>query len=181
MNEAETEPEVNDDDEVLALYREHSRKMVGWIIRTYQLPAAEAEAITTDVFLIVRRKWAQIRGTYPRSYAYTIAGRLAAKRAGRAWRDERQHHHGEIDVADDHDDINAVITKLAISQAIEKLPPAQRDVITARHIEGLSIQETAQRLGISQALVKSRTHEGMNALRRRFVEPTRNRRGEEEQ
>ena len=60
-------------------------------------------------------------------------------------------------LADPVDFTANVDLSLSIGSALCELPPAQRDVIVAVDVEGLSYQEAARRLGISQGTVKSRT------------------------
>jgi RNA polymerase sigma-70 factor (sigma-E family) len=50
--------------------------------------------------------------------------------------------------------------------AIAKLPPGQRKAVVLRHFLGLSVEETANDLGISSGTVKSQTSDGLAALRR---------------
>jgi RNA polymerase sigma-70 factor (ECF subfamily) len=49
--------------------------------------------------------------------------------------------------------------------AMNELPPAERAVITLHATQGLSVAETAQRLGTSEAAVKARAHRAYRRLR----------------
>lgn len=49
--------------------------------------------------------------------------------------------------------------------AIDRLPEAYKEVLTLRDIEGLSTEETAQRLGVTDGAVKTRLHRARLALR----------------
>lgn len=53
-----------------------------------------------------------------------------------------------------------------LEAAIETLPESFRSVLVLRDVEGLSTAETAESLGISEALVKTRLHRAHAALRR---------------
>ena len=50
--------------------------------------------------------------------------------------------------------------------ALAALPPRQRQVVVLRHWLGLSVNETADDLGISPGTVKSQTAHGLDRLRR---------------
>ncbi|MHC1694543.1 MAG: sigma-70 family RNA polymerase sigma factor [Eubacteriales bacterium] len=51
------------------------------------------------------------------------------------------------------DDIDGITTRLAIREAVENLPQMQRELITLRYFRGLSQQQTAKILGITQVKV----------------------------
>jgi len=57
-----------------------------------------------------------------------------------------------------------------LDQALEELPPKYRVVFTLRDIEGLSTEETAQVLGLSETAVKSRAVRARLAMRK-FLAP----------
>lgn len=69
----------------------------------------------------------------------------------------------EVTVA--REDMTAIL-----EQTIRSLPPAFRTVFVLREIEGLSIQETAEYLGIPPATVKTRDHRARLLLRNRLSE-----------
>lgn len=52
-----------------------------------------------------------------------------------------------------------------LETAIDALPESFRSVLVLREVEGLSTAETAESLGISEALVKTRLHRARAALR----------------
>ncbi len=51
----------------------------------------------------------------------------------------------------------AVDLSMTIGDALAQLPEEQRAVVIALDVEGLSIAETAQRLGVAEGTVKSRS------------------------
>lgn len=50
-------------------------------------------------------------------------------------------------------------------EALEALPPAQRQAVELLHVHGLSVAEAAERVGISPGALKVRAHRGYRALR----------------
>ncbi|HYD41529.1 MAG TPA: RNA polymerase sigma factor [Anaeromyxobacter sp.] len=52
-----------------------------------------------------------------------------------------------------------------LESAIDRLPPIHRSVILLREVEGLSTEEAARALGVSEAVVKVRLHRARAALR----------------
>ena len=55
-----------------------------------------------------------------------------------------------------------------VEQAIDNLPRDFRVVFVLRELEGMSIEETANTLGVNQATVKTRLHRAKHILRTRF-------------
>ena len=60
-----------------------------------------------------------------------------------------------------------------LETAVEALPESFRSVLVLREVEGLSTAETAESLGISEALVKTRLHRAHAALRQDMESRTR--------
>lgn len=57
-----------------------------------------------------------------------------------------------------------------VRESLERLPAAFRTIIELRDLEGLDTTETAERLGTSTAVVKTRLHRARHALRE-ILEP----------
>lgn len=53
----------------------------------------------------------------------------------------------------------------AVHEAIARLPPDERDVLLLRDVEGMTGEETARAVGISEPAMKSRLHRGRAAVR----------------
>ncbi|MCL1786710.1 MAG: sigma-70 family RNA polymerase sigma factor [Defluviitaleaceae bacterium] len=54
---------------------------------------------------------------------------------------------------------------LPLKEAIEKLPPALREVIILRYFSGLTVAETAQSLGLPQGTVATRSRRALKLLK----------------
>jgi RNA polymerase sigma-70 factor (ECF subfamily) len=59
-----------------------------------------------------------------------------------------------------------------VAEAVQKLPEAQRDVISLRFAVGLSIAETAQVLGKRQGNVKTLQHKAVAKLQKMLLSET---------
>ena len=57
-----------------------------------------------------------------------------------------------------------------LAQAITGLPEEQRAAVECHHLQGLSLVETAEKLGTSKAAVAGLLYRGLNALRKAFLE-----------
>jgi RNA polymerase sigma-70 factor (ECF subfamily) len=55
-----------------------------------------------------------------------------------------------------------------LAEALAELPPAQREAVELLHVEGLSVAEAAEQVGVSRGALKGRAHRGYKALRARL-------------
>lgn len=60
------------------------------------------------------------------------------------------------------------LTGTSVGDALTALPEDAREVLTLRYVDGFSVRETAERLGISQGTVKSRASRACEELRDRL-------------
>ncbi|GLS41323.1 RNA polymerase sigma factor [Mesorhizobium tianshanense] len=60
------------------------------------------------------------------------------------------------------------VSERDINRALDRLPPAQRSVVSAISVEGRSISETAAKFGISETAVRVSLHRGLAAIAKRF-------------
>jgi len=58
--------------------------------------------------------------------------------------------------------------RMALTSAIDELPPVSRTVLILRDVEGLSNLEIAEVLGLSAPIVKSRVHRARLFLRKQL-------------
>ena len=56
-----------------------------------------------------------------------------------------------------------------LAEALQKLPASQREAVELVRLQGLSVAEAAQRVGISPGALKVRAHRGYRALRARLM------------
>lgn len=61
-----------------------------------------------------------------------------------------------------------VAVRLALVEAMARLPKRQREVVALRHLAGLTEAETAEALRVSQGSVKTHLHRGLASLRSRL-------------
>lgn len=85
----------------------------------------------------------------------------------------RRGRRAEVDIEDFAETMAAPEPEPAaspreIGKALAGLAPGQRSVVSAISIDGLSIAETAARLGMSETAVRVALHRGLAAIARRF-------------
>ncbi len=64
-------------------------------------------------------------------------------------------------------------TEQQLVQALEALPDAQREAVRLRHLEGLSIEQIARRLGRSMSAAAGLIKRGLHGLRQRMSDQSR--------
>ena len=145
----------------------------------------DAEEVVQDAFWTVVRKIDTFRGASAfGSWLYRIVSNAAyQKLRGRRSRgrdlsldevlpsfDARGHYVGPIDDWSARVDDPSVQTELrmALTSAIDELPPVSRTVLVLRDVEGLSNLEIAEALGLSVPIVKSRVHRARLFLRKQL-------------
>ena len=167
-----------------ALLERHQEKVyrLAWKFTRH---AQDAEEVTQDVFLKVYRKIGSFDGRAAfGTWLYRVAintalMKLRARRgarelpveeAGPAFRPDGQHARPVADwSALPEDQLLSVERRRVLTEAIEALPPDYKAAVVLRDIEGLSIHEAADVLGVSVAAVKSRLHRARLALRERLA------------
>jgi RNA polymerase sigma-70 factor (sigma-E family) len=84
------------------------------------------------------------------------------------WRRYRRLREVPVDVLPEPpvgDEMAAADIRVAVRQALRRLPPRQRAVLVARFLEDLPEQETAELLGCSIGTVRSQLHRALARLR----------------
>ena len=168
---------------VTALYAEHALGLVRLaVVITGDRQAAED--IVQDAFLGLYRRWDRVPDmTAPLAYVRVsvVNGcRTAMRRRSRlgSWPDAgAADGHHEIDPAAGFGPpagqaLSAEATVLlseeqrAVAAALRKLPRRQREAAVLRYYLDLSVEETAQVMGVSAGTVKSATHRALAAVGR---------------
>jgi RNA polymerase sigma-70 factor (ECF subfamily) len=129
--------------------------------------AADAEEVTADTLLTAWRKVGDLREPDKlRPWLLRTATRLALRRRFRA-RPQSMSLELTPEVADRQ---LGMIDRIALSQALDGLPPRMRAVVALHHVAGLTVAETAEAVGRSQNTVKSQLREALARLRRELAD-----------
>ena len=155
------------------LYDESSQHVYGVALSVLR-DTADAEEVTLDVYSQVWRSaavYSSQRGSVV-AWLLTLARSRAIdrlrSRATRQKREEpiddspRSFHTGD---ASPEDSASASQTRLRIQQALDRLPPDQREAVELAYFSGMSHSELAAHLGQPLGTVKTRIRMGMMKLR----------------
>jgi len=189
-------PRADRDLDLLEALRRHEptaaeRLVTTYGERAYRLATSitgnkqDAEEVVQDAFWTAVRKIETFRGESAfGSWLYRIVANAAyQKLRGRQSRDRdlsldealpafdaRGRHVGPIADWSARVDDHSVQTELrvALTAAIDELPPVARAALVLRDVEGFSNLEIAEALGLSVPIVKSRVHRARLFLRKQL-------------
>jgi RNA polymerase sigma-70 factor (ECF subfamily) len=147
------------------LYERHRRRVYSLCLRMVG-DVTEAEDITQEVFLQVFRKIGTFRGE---AALTTWLHRLAVNHVLMHWRkrgirSEETTEEGDVGgIARPYP--LSILDRIALEQAIQKLPPGYRLVFLLHDVEGYEHEEIAAMLGCSVGTSKSQLHKARLKLR----------------
>ena len=106
--------------------------------------SAVAEDITQETFLKYFAQNPKIKRGEDMAYLYTIAKNLCIDYFRKRQAEELPEDYPAEEFSETSD------TKIAVRAALEKLDERHREVILLRYLSGLSVNETAETMGISR-------------------------------
>jgi RNA polymerase sigma factor (sigma-70 family) len=121
---------------------------------------SEAEDVAAEAFARALVRWRRLeRLPYKDAWLLRTVTNVAIDVVRRR-RDPLPEHEALVDPAE------AVVLRLALATALERLPRRQQQVVTLRYLAGWPTQQVAESLGISLNTVKKHNNRAMTALRR---------------
>jgi RNA polymerase sigma-70 factor (sigma-E family) len=124
-----------------------------------------AEDAAQDALVKVYRRWHRIsRGDALIGYAHKAVVTAVLDQSRRPWRREHLEDPGDSGQTG-ADPLQAVDDRTVVIEALARLAPGQRACVVLRHYADLSVEQTAEILGISPGGVKSQTSRGLTHLR----------------
>lgn len=162
-----------------ALYQEVGPRLRGYLLKMTGDPSLADDLLQLTFLKVHRSRSAYIRGAEPLPWLYAIAHRTFLDEARRRKRARVRVPQGEElpEVAADlhgRDAAKAVDPPdpellSRVAEAIEELPPNQRQAVVLIKIEGKSVAEAAAIAGTTSGAMKLRAHRGYKALRARLA------------
>lgn len=155
-----------------SLYDEYGPGLHAYAVR-FLGDASRAEDVVQEVLLRAWRNPDKVdpASGSPRGWLFTVARNLLTD----AWRAEQArprevNDEPALDRASDPDPVDRLVETWTVETALGRLSHDQRAAITEVHMRGCSVAEAARRLGIPEGTVKSRTFNGLRALRAVLLE-----------
>ncbi len=174
---------MTDAQQFEAFLREHQDHVFSTAMRLLA-NRAEAEDVTQEVFLKAYARFGELQhsptaGGWLRTVATNMClNHLTRYRSRWTFFSDLFHRHGDDEPETTVDfpapenveaDIAAADRKTLVEQALQKLPPAQRVPLVLFHLEGLSYEDIAAKLGVSLGKVKTDIFRGRETLRKKLA------------
>ncbi len=126
-----------------------------------------AEDLVQETLAKIFVKWPRIETPY----AYAQRTLMRTYLSGRRRRSSTERPWGEIpETADTWDPTAMSDLRMSLQDALAELTPLDRAVLVLRHLEDLSVAQTAERLGLSPGAVKNRSLRALNRMRDRSLQ-----------
>jgi len=157
------------DDEVALmqqLHAEHSASLWRYCLRLTGHDHPRAEDVVQETLLRAWRHRSVLDSppTAVRSWLFTVARNIVIDE----WRTRRARREFPVaDVPDEReeDHTDQLVLSWVVAEALSRLSPEHRAVLLECYYRGRPVYEAAQRLGVPEGTVKSRTHYALRALR----------------
>ena len=159
--------------DVEALYRDHARRLAGYLMRATRDPevAADLTAETFAAALVARDRYRRELGS-PTTWLYGIAAHKLSDWRRRGHAEDRARRRVGIERPPLSDEDLAELSRLAdevmVVELLEDLPTDQRTAIRARLVDDRPYGEIAVAEGVSEAAIRQRVSRGLASLRGRM-------------
>jgi RNA polymerase sigma-70 factor, ECF subfamily len=159
-------------DEALirSLYEEHGRSLLAYATRLTGDRAAAEDVVQETLVRAWKHPESLTNGKGSvRGWLLTVARNIITDRARRrAARPPEVAGHEDVP-ATQEDHADAVADSVTFHEALGRLSPEHREVLTEIYYRGATVNEAAQALGVPPGTVKSRTYHALRALRNRAL------------
>ena len=157
--------------EIERLYQDHAQALFAFLLN-FTRDEADTRDLLQEVFVKIARQPDLLRGVREeRAFLFRLAHNAAIDLMRR--RGTRARHHEQFGVetcelfaADPNPDVQTF--RVALSQALEELPPDQRAVVHLKLWENLTFEQIAAALEIPLNTAASRYRYGLDKLRERL-------------
>jgi RNA polymerase sigma-70 factor (sigma-E family) len=138
-----------------------------WLLRSAYLLTGDrehAEDLLQLTLLRVTRRWREIRAS-PDAYAREVLVNLSRDRRRALSRRPVEVAQADPLVAARGDEVEKLLEREAMIEAVRRLPRRQREVVVLRFFLGLTVAQTAAALDASEGTVKSYTARALTRMR----------------
>ncbi len=169
---------IGEDPEALdAFYRGHIEAVLRFVTRRVSDPYRAAD-LTAEVFLAAIDSAGSFRvgRADPAAWLYGVARNVVAGDRRRNAREVRAYGRIAGRALVEEDDIACIVERIVAAEqsrrlyaAVETLPDGDRAVLELVALDGLSLVESSQALGISRVAARVRLHRARKAMQRKLA------------
>jgi RNA polymerase sigma-70 factor (sigma-E family) len=124
-----------------------------------------AEDITQIALLTLYRVWPRINDETRDAYVRKVLLRVYLNDRRRPWRSREQLTDA---IPENGAEPGGLEDRTLVLSALSGMAPKQQEVLVLRYLRDLSVEETAEELGLSTGTVKSQSARGLATLRKRL-------------
>ncbi|MER5636154.1 sigma-70 family RNA polymerase sigma factor [Kitasatospora sp. NPDC002227] len=156
-----------DEELMRALYREHAGPLLGFVSRLVAGDRQRAEDVVQETLLRAWRHIHQLDTEAPslRPWLVTVARRIVIDDHRGSLARPREVSDAPLELLPAADELDRALRLMTISEALDDLTEAHREVLVETYLRGSSAAEAAARLGIPAGTVRSRVFYALRALK----------------
>ncbi|MFJ1708267.1 sigma-70 family RNA polymerase sigma factor [Kitasatospora sp. NPDC088346] len=156
-----------DEELMRTLYRDHAGPLFGFVLRLVAGDRQRAEDVVQETLV---RAWRNIHrldvdhGSV-RPWLVTVARRIVIDGHRSSLARPREVDPSPLELLPAEDELEKALRLMTISDALDDLTHAHREVIVATYLKGCTVNEAAAELGIPAGTVRSRIFYALRALK----------------
>lgn len=162
-----SQPSEPDEELMRALYREHAGPLLAYVLRLVAGDRQRAEDVVQETLIRAWKNAGQLnRATGSvRPWLVTVARRIVID--GHRSRQARPQEvdPSPLEVIPAEDEIDKALWLMTLSDALDDLTPAHREVLVETYFKGRTVNEAAQTLGIPSGTVRSRVFYALRSMK----------------